>query len=62
MSVTGNDGSMTYGGTYPTLHATYGGLVNGDTGQRERADAVHLGPGNSPAGTYGINCVTADPN
>ncbi len=61
LSVTANDASMTYGGTYPTLDATFGGLVNGDTQASENALTVCAGtsvPANSPAGTYAINCVT----
>ena len=54
LSVTANDASITYGGALPTLTATFGGLVNGDTQASENGWPGAPRPGDSPPGTYAI--------
>ena len=47
---------MTYGGTLPTLDATSGGLVNGDTQASENALTCDLGPGELAGGHLRDHC------
>jgi hypothetical protein len=62
LTVTANDASMTYGGTYPTLNATFTGLVLGESQGAENADTTCVSaPANSPIGQYPITCTDTDP-
>ncbi|MGC8499247.1 MAG: MBG domain-containing protein [Acidimicrobiales bacterium] len=63
LTVTSNNASMTYGGPYPTLSASYVGLVNGDTPATEGPLTTCTStPATSDAGTYPITCRDSDPN
>ena len=55
MTITADDQGMTYGGTLPTLTATYTGLVNGDTPANLTAlPTLGTVPAASHAGAYPI--------
>jgi hypothetical protein len=61
LTVTANNESMTYGGTYPTFSATFSGLVNGDTTTTEGAQTTCTSvPATSGVGSYPINCTDSD--
>ena len=63
LTVTSNDASMTYGGAYPALSASYSGLVNGDTPTTESAFTTCTSvAASSDAGSYPITCRDTDPN
>ena len=63
LTVTSNNASMTYGGAYPTLSASYVGLVNGDTSNKESTFTTCTSvAATSNAGTYQISCSDTDPN
>ena len=67
LTVTANDQTTTYGGTYPALTASYSGLVNGDTASTENASTTCTSQapntGTTPdAGNYVISCTDTDAN
>ncbi len=63
LTVTSNNASMTYGGTYPALSASFSGLVNGDTVDSESAKtSCSSAPATSSVGNYPITCTTTDGN
>ena len=59
LTITASDGSMTYGGTPPTITAGYSGLVNGDTARLDPADllddrdSLELGAATYPSSLLG---------
>ena len=65
LTITASSGTMTYGGTVPTITASYSGFVSGDS-----ASSLTPGPtcstqamSNGPVGSYASNCAGAsDPN
>jgi hypothetical protein len=59
LTVTAKNASMTYGGAYPALSATFTGLVKSDTQANQNANTVctSTAMANSPVGAYPINCV-----
>jgi hypothetical protein len=59
LTVTANNASMTYGGTYPTLGATFTGLAGSDTQTNQNAHTVctSTATASSAVGTYPINCL-----
>jgi hypothetical protein len=68
LTITADNQSMTYGGTLPTLTATYTGLVNGDTPATftvspNTPPVLSTVPASSHAGSYTISISGAyDPN
>jgi len=62
LTITANDASMTYGGTVPSLSASYSGFVNGDNASSLTIQPT-LSTTASAAGTYPITASGAvDPN
>ncbi len=62
-TVTASSDSFTYGGTVPTITATYSGLVNGDTAPATAPTCGTVATSSSPVGTYPSSCSgAADPN
>jgi hypothetical protein len=59
LAVTADDQSMVYGGTLPTLTASYVGLVNGDTPSIVTGLQLATVAADSHAGTYDIMCSGA---
>jgi autotransporter-associated beta strand protein len=63
LTITADDQDMTYGGTLPTLTATYTGLVNNDTSAAISGLVLSTAPVTSDAGTYAITASGAvDPD
>jgi hypothetical protein len=65
LTVTANNGSMTYGGTVPALTASYSGFVNGDNSSSLTTQPTisTTATSASPAGPYPITASgAADPN
>jgi hypothetical protein len=65
LTITANDGSMTYGGVVPALTASYTGFVNGDnvSSLSTQATITTTATSSSPAGAYPITPSSAvDPN
>jgi uncharacterized protein YjbI with pentapeptide repeats len=65
LSATASSGSMTYGGTPPTITASYAGFVNGDAAESLSAapTCTTAATPSSPVGSYGSSCTGAvDPN
>jgi len=65
LTITANNLSMTYGGTFPTLGVTYTGFVNGETATNltTKPTVSTTATAASPAGTYPITASGAvDPN
>jgi hypothetical protein len=59
--ITANDASKVYGAPVPSLTASYGGFVNGDTAASlsTRPTLTMLATATSPVGAYGINAAGA---
>ena len=63
LTITANDQSMVYGGTMPTLTASYSTLVNGDTPSAISGLTLATVPATSHAGSYAITAGGAsDPD
>ena len=61
--ITASSGTMTYGGTVPTITPGYSGLKNGDTAPSTAPNCSTSATSSSPAGTYASSCSGAsDPN
>src|SRR5262249_12324724 len=59
LTITADNKPMTYGGTLPTLTATFTGLVNGDTPGAVSGLQLATVPANSHAGSYAITASGA---
>jgi hypothetical protein len=64
LTIAANNKSMTYGGSLPSLTASYTGLVNGDSSASLTTQpTLSTAPANSPAGSYTITASGAvDPD
>jgi len=63
LTITADNQSMVYGGSLPTLTASYSGLVNGDTPAAIAGLTLSTAPASSHAGTYAITAAgAADPD
>jgi hypothetical protein len=63
LTISANNQTMTYGGTLPTLTASYNGLVNGNTPSAITGLVLATVPANSNAGSYAIDASGAsNPN
>ena len=65
LTITANDQTMVYGGTLPTLTATYSGFFNGDTpvSLTTLPTLATTAKAGSPVGSYDIDASGAvDPN
>ncbi len=65
LAIKASSGSMTYGGTVPTITPSYSGFVNGDAASSLTTPPIcsTTATGSSPAGTYASLCSGAvDPN
>jgi fimbrial isopeptide formation D2 family protein len=61
--ITASSGTMTYGGTVPTITPGYSGLVNGDTAPSTPPTCSTTATSHSPVGPYPSTCTGAsDPN
>jgi choice-of-anchor C domain-containing protein len=65
LKITAVGGSLTYGGTVPTIAAAYSGFVNGDSANSltTKPTCSTTATGSSPVGVYTSSCSgAADPN
>jgi hypothetical protein len=62
-TVTASSGTFTYGGTVPTITASYGGLLNGTTHPATSPTCSTTASSSSSVGSYPSSCAgAADPN